>query len=243
MRALAVLLLIGGCGTMSGCLLAPLAVVGSALGSIGTAATVGTATVTATTVATAETASVATAPAVAAGETVVAGGTQASQATVQTARAQTAPVKEPARQVESQAHAQVNRDAQAGGRTGERSARAAQRSGPVADSGVARQSSGGGYASQSFGPFHQEAGPGGVSQSGPGFHQEVNTVPILATAAAVAVLARSREPAVASCRIRCDDAGQFSVGCPAGQQPRCQCESRPYARCQLPPKVAETIPR
>ena len=81
---------------------------------------------------------------------------------------------------------------------------------------------------QQAGPFRQSVGPGGVQQSagpwGPG--QSVGP-------GGVRQSTGTSPPAGPGCQTSCG--GQtYSVSCPAGATPMCQCQHEPYAACMVP---------
>lgn len=97
------------------------------------------------------------------------------------------------------------------------------------------QSVGPGGVQQGSGPYgpSQSVGPGGVQQStGPyGPSQSVGPGGVRQSAGGT----RNPPPRGPSCRIQCSDE-TASVECPAGKEPSCQCQAKPYATCRTPPK-------
>lgn len=80
---------------------------------------------------------------------------------------------------------------------------------------------------QQAGPFRQSVGPGGVQQSaGPwGPSQSVGPGGVRQSAGS--------PPSGPTCQTDCG--GQsYSVSCPAGANPVCQCQHEPYAACMVP---------
>lgn len=100
-----------------------------------------------------------------------------------------------------------------------------------------QQSAGPGGFSQSGPGYQQQAGPGYVSQSGPGYKQGAGFGPsgaqraAAAGAAAILVSQAARSRPTTNCRAECSG-GAMSIGCPAGSEPVCQCEKKPYAACR-----------
>lgn len=77
-----------------------------------------------------------------------------------------------------------------------------------------------------------------TSTYGPGFPASSVNVGANAVVAVGVRGGAGTGPAIASCRAECPDGARLSIGCPAGQQPVCQCEKKPYAACAVTPAPA-----
>ncbi|MFA5939640.1 MAG: hypothetical protein WC809_09835 [Sinimarinibacterium sp.] len=96
--------------------------------------------------------------------------------------------------------------------------------------GPFRQSVGPGGVQQSAGPWgpSQSVGPGGVQQSSGPYGPNQSVGP-----GGVRQSAGGQPPSGPSCQTSCG--GQsYSVSCPAGATPMCQCQHEPYAACMVP---------